>query len=74
MSDVITHEVDLTELIHRHSLSASPLDWARTVCEAKNIDRRSQNRFIAETKYNMRTSIKMIANIYQQMLKKRNDL
>ena len=69
MSDVITHEVDLTALIHRHSLSDSPQDWARTVCEAKNIDRRSQNRFIAESKYNMRTSIKMITNIYQEMLK-----
>ena len=69
MSDVITHEVDLTALIHRHSLSDSPQDWARTVCEAKNIDRCSQNRFIAESKYNMRTSIKMITNIYQEMLK-----
>jgi glycosyltransferase involved in cell wall biosynthesis len=69
MSDVITHEVDLTALIHRHSLSDSPQDWAHTVCEVKNIDRRSQNRFIAESKYNMRTSIKMITNIYQEMLK-----
>jgi len=69
MIDVITHEVDLTVLIHRHSLSDTPQDWAHTVCEAKNIDRRSQNRFIAESKYNMRTSIKMITNIYQEMLK-----
>ena len=69
MSDVITHEVDLTALIYRHSLTDSPQDWASTVCEAKNIDRRSQNRFIAKSKYNMRTSIKLITNIYQEMLK-----
>ena len=69
MSDVITQEVDLTALIHRHTLSDSPHDWARTVCEAKSIDRCSQNRFIAESKYNMRTSIKMIGDIYQEMLK-----
>ena len=69
MSDVITHEVDLTALIDRHSLTDSPQDWARTVCEVKNIDRRAQNRSIAESKYNMRTSIKMITNIYQEMLK-----
>jgi glycosyltransferase involved in cell wall biosynthesis len=69
MSDVITHEVDLTALIHRHSLSGSAHDWARTVCEAKNADRRSQNRFIVESKYNMRTSIKMITDLYHEMLK-----
>ena len=69
MSDVITREVDLTTLIHRHSLSDSPQDWAHTVCESKDIDRRSQNRFIVESKYNMRTSIKTITNIYQEMLK-----
>lgn len=69
MSDVITQEVDLTALIHRHSLSDSPQVWAHTICESKDIDRRSQNRFIAESKYNMRTSIKMITNIYLEMLK-----
>lgn len=69
MSEVITHEVDLTALIHRHSLSDSPLDWAHTICEAKTIDRRSQNHFIAKSKYNMRTSIKTITDIYQKMLK-----
>ena len=50
-------------------ITDSPQDWARTVCEAKNIDRRSQNRFLAESKYNMRTSIKMITSIYQEMIK-----
>lgn len=69
MSDVITNEVDLTALIHRHSLTDSPQDWACTVCEVKNIDRHAQNRFIVESKYNMRTSITMITNIYQEMLK-----
>lgn len=69
MSDVITQEVDLTALIHRHSLSGSAQDWARTVCEVKNADRRSQNRFIVESKYNMRTSIKMITDLYHEMLK-----
>ena len=69
MSDVITQEVDLTAQIHRHSLSDSPQVWAHTICESKDIDRRSQNRFIAESKYNMRTSIKMITNIYLEMLK-----
>lgn len=69
MSDVITHEVDLTKLIHRQSLEDSPLEWAKTICNIDQLDRPSQNHFISETNYNMRTSIMTITDLYERMLK-----
>lgn len=67
MSDVITNEVDLTPCIHRCSLSDSPKTWAQTICSLKKLDRQSFNKAIVESKYNMRTSIKLIAGLYEEM-------
>lgn len=67
MSDVITKEVDLTPCIHRCSLSDSAKTWAQTICNLKKLDRLSFNKAIVESKYNMRTSIKLIAGLYEEM-------
>ena len=68
MSDVITKEVDLTDLIHRHSLNEDPTEWARTINGLKPVEREIYNKTIAESRYNMRTSIKLISSLYQEMV------
>ena len=70
MSDVITNEVDLTSCIHRCSLSDSTKTWAQTICSLKYNNRQSFNKAIVESKYNMRTSIKLISSLYEKMSNK----
>ena len=72
MSDVITHEVDLTPCIHRHFLSEGVEAWAKTICSEVRYDRSLYNKPIAESKYNMRISIKQIADLYEKMKIGRN--
>ncbi len=69
MSDVITHEVDITDCVQRMSLTSPPIEWAREVCNVKNNDRSKYNHIIVESKYNMRTSVKMIMSLYDEMVK-----
>lgn len=73
MSDVITREVDLTPCIHRHSLADDPKRWAQIVCSLQKQDRPSCNKPIADSRYNIRTSIKLITGLYEKMLNKRNN-
>lgn len=68
MSDVITKEVDMTDLIHRHSLNDNPTEWARTINGLKPVEREIYNKTIAESRYNMRTSIKLISSLYLEMV------
>lgn len=68
MSDVITKEVDMTDLIHRHSLNDHPSEWARTINGLKSVERERYNKMIAESKYNMRTSIKLISSLYRELV------
>lgn len=67
MSDVITKEVDMTGLVHRHSLKDTVAAWARTVCTLGPICRSDYNQVIADSKYNMITSIKLISSLYEEM-------
>ena len=69
MSDVITKEVDMSDLIHRHSLNDSPSKWAETIVVLKTGNRMDYNNPIVESKYNMRTSINLISSLYEEMIK-----
>lgn len=69
MSDVIPKDVDLTNCIHRMSLAYSPTQWAEMACSVKIQDRFACNTLITESKYNMRTSIKLISSLYEEMVK-----
>ena len=69
MSDVITKEVDMSDLIHRQSLNDNPAKWAETVVGLKTENRATYNNPIVESKYNMRTSIKHISSLYEEMVK-----
>lgn len=67
MSDVIPSAVDLTDLVHRHSLNESASVWADTICDIKIKDRCAYNEVIVNSKYNMRTSAELITSLYQKM-------
>ena len=69
MSDVITKEVDITDLIHRHSLSEPPSVWAESVCDIKTEDRIKYNQIIATSQYNMRKSAELVSSLYVKMIK-----
>ena len=70
MSDVITNEVDITDCVHRLSLSDSPQVWAKEVCGVVPSERRQYNSIVVDSKYNMRTSAKMIMSLYEEMINK----
>lgn len=73
MSDVITNEVDLTELIHRHALANAASVWAKTICDIKTGNRQSYNQKIVDSQYNMRTSVQFISSLYEEMVKRNAD-
>lgn len=72
MSDVITDEVNLTNCIYRLSLNKSPEEWARIVCNVFSDNRGDYNKIICESKYNMRTSVKKVMSLYEEMVKNKN--
>lgn len=67
MSDVITKEVDLTDLIYRHRLDESISEWANTLINMKIDDRGKFNAVIASSQYNMRSTVKIIENLFIQL-------
>lgn len=72
MSDVITKEVDMTNLVHRLSLGETSEVWAKTICSITSCNRSEYNQVIAESKYNMRNSVKLISSLYEEMVGKDN--
>lgn len=69
ISDVITKEVDQTDLIHRLSLKDSEDEWVNTIVKTKNSSREIYNSIISETKYDVGTSMSVLMNIYKEMIK-----
>ena len=67
MSDVITKEVDLTDLVYRHALSDSADVWAKTICGIKTGQRTEYNKVIADSEYNMQSCVKLITSLYEEM-------
>jgi len=72
MSDVITQEVDMTDLVHRHSLAESAAAWAKVICATKRVNRTDYNQVITGSKYNIQTSAKFISSLYEEMARKDN--
>lgn len=68
MSDVITSEVDITDCVHRLSLSDSPEKWAQVISISESKNRDNYNNLIANSKYNMPTSVKLIDSLYKNMI------
>lgn len=73
MSDVITKEVDMTDLVHRHALTDCASTWATAIRNIISGNRQIYNRIIADSKYNMRTSVQLISSLYEEMVKRNAD-
>lgn len=67
ISDVIPDDVDLTDLVHRKNLSESAASWAEVVLSTTLSDRRSYNATIAQSKYNMKTTVKELEKLYENL-------
>lgn len=70
MSDVIPDDIDITDCVHRLSLNDSAKVWAELVCRLSSYNRARYNKIISDSKYNMRTSVRMVMSLYEEMSKK----
>lgn len=70
MNDVITKEVDLSDLIHRVSLEQPATIWARIVDEAHVKDRSKYYSVVAKSCYNIKTAVKNFELLYSNLVKK----
>ena len=68
MSDVITLEVDLSDLVCRISLTQSAYEWAETAVSNRVEDRCKYNAIIGKTQYNIKTSISVIESLFNKLL------
>lgn len=70
MSDVITKEVILSNLVSVCSLECSPKEWAKKVIDSsiQLVDRKTYNKIISESIYNINQSIKTLEHIFIQLL------
>lgn len=70
MSDTITNEIDLTDLIHRYSIDETPDVWAKAICETRFNDRLEYNSVIANTSYCIHSSSQLVSSLYFEMSRK----
>ena len=68
MSDVITNEVKLTDIVKTCSLHDSIDKWVDCVDGFGCIDRESYNRIIQSSRFNMVESIKDLEDIYEKIV------
>ncbi len=70
ISDTITKEVDLTDLIHRESLKTSPMKWAQlTLASAlKDGERFSHDKELTEAGFDIKKTASQIMSIYESLV------
>lgn len=68
MSDVITKEVDLTDLIHRCGINQPQTIWANTVLNSSVTDRTKYNLNISKSEYNVKTAIIRLEQLYSKLI------
>ena len=70
MSDVITREVDLTDVVSRCSLQSPLYKWADTIekCCVEIDNRQKYNKLIIDSRFNMNTSIVELMRLYEELL------
>lgn len=68
ISDVITKDVYLTDIVTYKPLSDSADDWSEAVLAKSNNNRREYNEKIANTIFNMNTSVKQLENLYLRLV------
>lgn len=68
MHDVITKEVDLTDLVNRVSLSTPAYEWAKIVAQVKTERRDKYNLIISNSVYNIKEFIKNLDHLFRQLV------
>jgi len=68
MSDVISKDVDITELVHRCKLDQTASIWADKVLEISRHSRKEYNRYISDSKYNINYTIKDFEQLFVKLL------
>lgn len=71
VSDVITRDVFLTDLVTYKPLSDSAEDWSVVVLGKRCKERKVYNERVASTVFNMRTSVKQLGELYLGLVKNR---
>ena len=64
LSDVITAEVNITDLVNFISLKESPEYWAKQILSQKNYPREDMTDKIKKAGYDINTEIKKIESFY----------
>ena len=64
ISDVINEEVDITPLIQKESLQASPEKWAERICSEVSVERKAYNEIVAKSKYALDYTVNQICTFY----------
>ena len=70
MSDSITAEVDLTDIVYRISLSESASDWANKILCVKRPNRIHYNELIAHSEYDLVHLEDVLSSLYERMVPK----
>ena len=68
MSDVITREVDLTDLVHRCSINQPQSIWVNSVLNSNVADRGKYNMIISKSEYNVKTAIIRLEQLYSKLI------
>ena len=70
MSDVITTEVDLTNLVHRCNLEETAETWAsRIINNSTPTNRSYYNDIVANSEYNIKKTVKKFEKLYEELVK-----
>lgn len=70
LSDVITTEVDLTELVQRCNLNESARVWANKILSQSNSGERVRfNDIVAESEFNIKKAVKNFETLYEDLAK-----
>lgn len=69
ISDVITKDVSLSDIVTYKPLSDSIEDWGCVALNTSVTDRKKYNGIIAKTNFNIKTSIKQLENLYVSVQK-----
>ena len=69
-SDAVPKDTHLTECVVSMSLNSSPIEWAEKALAMPQRERKTINKEIYDTKYNLKHTLKLITKLYEEMAEK----
>ena len=71
-SDVITDELNITDLVESMSINDSPAHWAEKIMEKVNYSRQNTAKLIENAGFDIKSSVDYLTNFYTQIYNERN--